>query len=77
MQAALTAYADLARKNGMTPAQLALAFVYSRWFVTSAIIGATSVVQLQENIGVLEVKLPDEVLKAVEEIHLRYTNPAP
>ena len=77
VQAALTAYADLARKNGMTPAQLALAFVYSRWFVTSAIIGATSVVQLQENIGALEVKLSDEVLKAVEEIHLRYTNPAP
>ena len=77
VQAALTAYADLARKNGMTPAQLALAFVYSRWFVTSAIVGATSVVQLQENIGALEVKLSDEVLKAVEEIHLRYTNPAP
>ncbi len=75
--AALTAYADLARKNGMTPAQLALAFVYSRWFVTSAIIGATTVVQLQENIGALEVKLSDDVLKAVEEIHLRYTNPAP
>ena len=77
VQAALTAYADLARKNGMTPAQLALAFVYSSWFVTSAIVGATSVVQLQENIGALEVKLSDEVLKAVEEIHLRYTNPAP
>ena len=77
VQAALTAYADLARKNGMTPAQLALAFVYSRWFVTSAIIGATSVVQLQENIGALEVKLSDDVLKAVEETHLRYTNPAP
>ena len=77
VQAALTAYADLARKNGMTPAQLALAFVYSRWFVTSAIIGATTVVQLQENIGALEVKLSDDVLKAVEEIHLRYTNPAP
>ena len=77
VQAALTAYADLARKNGMTPAQLALAFVYSRWFVTSAIVGATSVVQLQENIGALEVKLSDDVLKAVEEIHLRYTNPAP
>ena len=75
--AALTSYADLARKNGMTPAQLALAFVYSRWFVTSAIIGATTVVQLQENIGALKVKLSDDVLKAVEEIHLRYTNPAP
>ncbi len=75
--AALTAYVSLARKNNMTPAQLALAFVYSRWFVTSTIIGATSVTQLQENIGALEIKLSEEVFKEVEEIHLRYTNPAP
>ena len=75
--AALAAYASLARKNSMTPAQLALAFVYSRWFVTSAIIGATSVAQLQENIGALEVSLSEQVFKEVEQIHLRYTNPAP
>ncbi len=75
--AALAAYVGLARKNNMTPAQLALAFVYSRWFVTSTIIGATSVTQLQENIGALEVSLSEEVFKEVEEIHLRYTNPAP
>ena len=75
--AALAAYVSLARNNNMTPAQLALAFVYSRWFVTSTIIGATSVIQLQENIGALEIKLSEEVFKEVEEIHLRYTNPAP
>ena len=75
--AALAAYVGLAGKNNMTPAQLALAFVYSRWFVTSTIIGATSVAQLQENIGALEVSLSEEVFKEVEEIHLRYTNPAP
>lgn len=75
--AALAAYAELARKNGMTPAQLALAFVYSRWFTASTIIGATTMVQLRENIRALEVKLSDKVLKEVEEIHLRHTNPAP
>lgn len=72
---AVKAYAELARANGMTPAQLALAFAYSRWFAASTIIGATSMAQLRENIGALSLKLSDEVLAEIEKIHLRYTNP--
>jgi aryl-alcohol dehydrogenase-like predicted oxidoreductase len=74
---AVAAYAELARQNGLTPTQLALAFVYSRWFVASTIIGATTMPQLQENLAAYAVKLSPEVLAAIDAIHLRYTNPAP
>jgi aryl-alcohol dehydrogenase-like predicted oxidoreductase len=77
VQPAVAAYVDLARQNGLTPAQLALAFVYSRWFVASTIIGATTMAQLEENLGAYESKLSPEVLAAIDAIHLRYTNPAP
>jgi aryl-alcohol dehydrogenase-like predicted oxidoreductase len=55
-------YADLARANGLTPTQLALAWCYSRWFVASTIIGATSLKQLKENIDAYEVELSDELI---------------
>ena len=59
----------------MTPTQLALAWCYSRWFVASTIIGATTMAQLEETIDAYEVTLPDDVVKAVDAIHLRITNP--
>ena len=74
---AATAYAVLARNIGMTPATLALAFVRSRWFVTSTIIGATTPAQLEENINSARVELPPEVLAEIDAIHQRYPNPAP
>ena len=74
---AVAAYAELARQHDLTPSELALAFVYSRWFSASTIIGATSLAQLDENLGALAVQLPVEVLAAIDDIHLRYTNPAP
>ncbi len=74
---ASAAYADLARRHGMSPAQMALSFVMHRWFVTSTIIGATSMAQLQENMGAWEQQLSDELLDEIEALHLRYMNPAP
>ncbi|MBL8395361.1 MAG: aldo/keto reductase [Candidatus Accumulibacter sp.] len=74
---AVAAYAELAHRHGLTPVCLALAFVYSRWFVASTIIGATSLVQLDENLGALAVQLPPAVLAEIDQIHLRHTNPAP
>jgi aryl-alcohol dehydrogenase-like predicted oxidoreductase len=68
-------YAALARANGLTPAQMALAWCYSRWFVASTIIGATNLEQLKENIDAEQVALPDHVLAGIDEIHARYTNP--
>lgn len=75
--AASKRYAELARAHGLTPTQLALSFVYHRWFVTSTIIGATSMAQLQENIAAYQVKLSDEVLAEIEQLHLTMMNPAP
>jgi aryl-alcohol dehydrogenase-like predicted oxidoreductase len=48
-----------------------------RWCVSSTIIGATSMTQLQENIGAYQVKLSHEVLVEIEKIHLSAPNPAP
>jgi aryl-alcohol dehydrogenase-like predicted oxidoreductase len=76
-EAATGAYADLAREHGMEPAQMALAFCHSRPFLTSTIIGATTMEQLRSNIDSIGLKLPDEVLEAIETIHIRHPNPSP
>ena len=77
VEPAVRAYAALAREHGLTPAQLALAWCYRRWCVASTIIGATTMAQLEENLGAWELRLSEDVLAAVDAIHLRYTNPAP
>ena len=74
---ACAAYAKLARAHGLTPTQLALSFVYHRWFVSSTIIGATSMSQLKENIGAYHTQLSPEVLAEIELLHLSMMNPAP
>jgi len=75
--AAGDAYAALAREHGLSPAQMALAYVNSRPFLTSNIVGATSIEQLEENLGSLDVKLDEPVLEAIEAIHRSNANPAP
>ena len=74
---ASAAYTQLARDNGLTPTQLALSFVYHRWFVASTIIGATSMLQLKENIDAWQCTLSPEVSNEIEALHLKYMNPAP
>lgn len=74
---ATAAYVALARQYGLKPAQLALAWVRSRWYVASTILGATSLGQLEENLDSLSLTLTPEILAEVEAIHLRYPNPAP
>lgn len=73
---ATAAYVALARKAGLSPATMALAFVRSRWFAASTIVGATSMAQLRENIASVDVALDEAVLKEIDEIHLRYPHPA-
>lgn len=75
--AATQRYVALAREVGLTPTQLALAFVTSRPFVTSNIIGATRLDQLAENIATAEITLSDDVLAAIEAIHTEIPNPSP
>lgn len=75
--AATKKYLQIAEDNGMTLAQMSLAFVNDRRFMTSNIIGATSIEQLKENISSAEITLSKEVLKAIEEVHELIPNPAP
>jgi aryl-alcohol dehydrogenase-like predicted oxidoreductase len=70
-------YCMLAEALGMSPTHLALAFVNQRSFVTSNIIGATTMEQLKENIDSIDVELSDEVLDQVNEIHSLIPNPSP
>ncbi|MFN3628783.1 MAG: aldo/keto reductase [Casimicrobiaceae bacterium] len=69
-------YSALARKHGLAPTALALAFVVNRWFVASALVGATSVAQLEEQRRALSVKLSPEILGEIEAISARYLHPA-
>jgi aryl-alcohol dehydrogenase-like predicted oxidoreductase len=74
---AVAAYADLARRHGLTPTEMALAFAHSRWCVGSTIIGATTMAQLQENLSAAQVTLSPELLAEIERIYLQYPDPAP
>ncbi len=74
---ATEAYVTLARENGLDPAQMALAFVNSRPFLTSNIIGATSMAQLRTNIDSSNIELDKSVAREIEAIHARISNPAP
>ncbi|CAA0080532.1 Protein tas [Zhongshania aliphaticivorans] len=76
-EAATEEYALLAERHGLSLAQMALAFVTSRDFLSSNIIGATTMAQLKENIDSAELVLSDEVLKGISDIHRRIPNPAP
>ena len=70
-------YHKLSKENNMTMVQLAQAFVNSRPFVTSNIIGATSMDQLKENIDSIKVELTEEIMEKINLIHNNNPNPAP
>ena len=72
---AVAAYAALARKHGLTPAQLAIAWVNSQGFVSSNIIGATNMKQLAENIGAAACVLAPEILVEIDALHDANPNP--
>ena len=70
-------YYKLAKENNMTMVQLAQAFVNSRPFVTSNIIGATTMEQLKENIDCIKIELNDEIIDEINLIHNNNPNPSP
>ena len=74
--AAARLYNQLAKDNGMTPTQMALAFCYNRWSVASTIIGVTSVAQLEEDVKAWGTTLSAEVLAEIEAIRLVHRDPA-
>lgn len=75
-QRASAAYVNLAHEHGLSPAQLAQAFVNTRPFVTSNLIGATTLEQLKENINSVNLNLSPVLRTAIEELHQAMPNPA-
>jgi len=69
-------YNQLARDNGLTPAQMALAFCYHRWSVASTIIGVTSVAQLDEDLKAWDTTLSPELLAQIDAIRWELRDPA-
>ncbi len=70
-------YANIAKKHNLSFTQMSLAFVNQQPFVTSNIIGATSLTQLKENIESINIVLSKEVLKEIEAVFVTQPNPAP
>ena len=75
--AATEKYCQLAESRGLSATQMALAWVTSRPFVTSNIIGATSIEQLRENLTSIDVEMDRDLEKAIEAIHAEHPYPAP
>jgi aryl-alcohol dehydrogenase-like predicted oxidoreductase len=76
-RAAAQAYVQIAQKYSLDPAQMALAYVNSRPFLTSTIIGATTLTQLRSNLASANLKLSPAVLEEIENVHERVPNPCP
>lgn len=74
---ATRAYVDLAHQANLSPAIMALAYVHSRPFLISTIIGATSIDQLRENIASADITLSPEICDEIEAIHNDIPNPCP
>ncbi len=74
---AVAEYVAIAHKYNLNPAAMALAFVRQRWFVSSTIIGATTLEQLRDNLSSLNITLSQEILNEIDTIHSRYPSPAP
>lgn len=70
-------YVAIARERGLDPAQMALAWVNTRPFLTSNIIGATTMEQLRSNIASIDVTLDEDTIKALEDVQARMPNPCP
>ncbi|QDZ19125.1 aldo/keto reductase [Chloropicon primus] len=73
---AVKEYTAIAQRHGLTPTQLALAWCKSRWFVTSTIIGATTMDQLEENIDAFGVELDEEIFQEIDAVNKKYRDPA-
>jgi len=71
------AYVEIARRHGLDPAQMALAFVNQQRFVASNLIGATTMPQLRTNLGSAQVRLSEEVIREIDGVHQEQPNPCP
>jgi aryl-alcohol dehydrogenase-like predicted oxidoreductase len=74
---AITSYKTIADEYGLSLAQMSLAYVNTRSFLTSNIIGATNLDQLEENIDSLDINLDKKLLQQIEAVHQHNSNPCP
>ena len=74
---AIEDYYQIAKKNNLSLAQMSLAFINSRPFLTSNIIGATTMEQLKEDIDSINVELDKEIIDQINSVHKNNPNPAP
>tara|TARA_Y100001970_G_C14253889_1_gene873719 strand:- start:1544 stop:2602 length:1059 start_codon:yes stop_codon:yes gene_type:complete len=72
---AVSEYVRLANEYSLAPTKMALAYVRTRPFLSSILLGATSVKQLESNLESIELVLSDEILEGIEKIHSRFPNP--
>ena len=73
---AVAAYVEIARRRGISPVQLALGYVKSRWFLGASIIGATTMPQLEEDIAAAQFELDADTLAEIAAVQARFPNPA-
>jgi aryl-alcohol dehydrogenase-like predicted oxidoreductase len=73
---AADAYVALAKRCGLSPIELALGYVRSRWYVGATIIGASTLQQLEQDIAAAQIELPAGTLTEIAAIQLRFPNPA-
>ncbi|HZH28819.1 MAG TPA: aldo/keto reductase [Azospirillaceae bacterium] len=76
-EAAIQAYVDIARRHGLEPNQVAVAWTLTRPFVASSIIGATSIPQLESNLRAIDLVLSPDVMGEIEDVHRANANPCP
>lgn len=69
-------YCQLAKSRGLSPTEMAMAFVRARWFVASTIIGATDLAQLKQSIDSVKIELDADTLAGIDAIHRRYPSPS-
>ena len=74
---AVRQYVEIANRHQLSPTAMALAFVNRQPFVTSSIIGATSVSQLEENCKSIDLELTEEVIEEIQQVHTQNPNPCP
>ena len=77
MNKAVDAYFKISRKHGLDMSQMALKFIEIQPFVTSVIIGATTMQQLKTDIESVNVNLTNEIIKEINEVQKKYPNPCP
>ncbi|MCL4746620.1 MAG: aldo/keto reductase [Burkholderiaceae bacterium] len=76
VEQAIDVYAELAERRGITLVQLALGYVRSRWFLGSAIVGATTMAQLREDVAAAKFELDADTLAEIDRVQERFPNPA-